>query len=491
MMTCPSGYAIRTADGEAARRRGGMVRRSADPRATGEQSEQRSDMSGDNAAAPLIARASGALAGAIRPPGDKSISHRAVMLGALAVGETTVDGLLEGEDILATVAAMHAFGATVNRTGAGAWKVNGLGVGGLLEPEGVIDYGNAGTGVRLALGIAGSHAFATTFTGDASLVKRPMGRVLDPLRRMGVQAIARSGDRLPVTVRGPDTLLPVEYRVPVPSAQVKSAVLLAALNGGGVTTVIEPVATRDHTERMLAAFGAAIEVEQAGDGGRTIRVEGGRNLRPQTITVPGDPSSAAFPLVAALVVPGSDVVIENVLLNPTRTGLIETLLEMGAEIAIARKHMVGGEEVGDLRVRASRLKGVTVPPARAPFMIDEYPVLAVAAAFAEGQTVMEGIGEMRVKESDRIASVVAGLKANGVAVEDAPNSMAVTGAAKVTGGGTVVTHLDHRIAMSFVVLGLAAENPVTIDDARPIATSFPDFRALMAGLGAQFEDAGG
>ncbi len=447
-------------------------------------------MSGDNTAAPLTVRASGSLAGTIRPPGDKSISHRAIMLGALAVGDTVVDGLLEGDDILATVAAMRAFGATVGRTDTGAWRISGLGVGGLLEPEGVIDYGNAGTGVRLALGIAGSHGFATTFTGDASLVKRPMGRVLDPLRRMGVQVIARSGDRLPATVHGPETLVPIEYRVPVPSAQVKSAVLLAALNSGGVTTVIEPVATRDHTERMLAAFGAAIEVEEANDGSRTIRLEGRRNLKPQTIAVPGDPSSAAFPLVAALIVPGSDVVIENVLQNPTRTGLIETLLEMGADIAISKRRKVGGEEVGDLRVKASRLKGVTVPAARAPFMIDEYPVLAVAAAFAEGQTLMEGIGEMRVKESDRIASVVAGLRANGVVVEDTPDSMAVTGAAKVAGGATVATQLDHRVAMSFVVLGLATEAPVTIDDARPIATSFPDFRALMAGLGAQFEDVG-
>ena len=444
-------------------------------------------MSGDNTAL-LTARRSGPLAGTIRPPGDKSISHRAIMLGALAVGETTVDGLLEGEDILATVAAMRAFGATVSRTGAGAWRVNGLGVGGLLEPESVIDYGNAGTGVRLALGIAGGHAFATTFTGDASLVQRPMGRVLDPLRRMGVQAIARSDDRLPATVRGPQTLVPMEFRVPVPSAQVKSAVLLAALNSGGVTTVIEPVATRDHTERMLAAFGAAVEVDTASDGSRIIRLEGGRNLKPQAIVVPGDPSSAAFPLVAALIVPGSDVTIQNVLLNPTRTGLIETLVEMGGDISIAGQRTVGGEEVGDIRVKASRLKGVTVPASRAPFMIDEYPVLAVAAAFAEGETLMEGIGEMRLKESDRIASVVAGLRANGVEVADAADSMRVTGAAKVPGGGTVTTHLDHRIAMSFIVLGLAAEAPVTIDDARPIATSFPDFRASMAALGAEFAD---
>ncbi len=445
-------------------------------------------MSSDDAAHPLTARRSGPLTGVVRPPGDKSISHRALMLGALAVGETTIEGLLEGEDVLATAAAMRAFGATVVSAGGGNWRVTGLGAGGLLEPEGVIDYGNAGTGVRLALGVAGSHAFATTFTGDASLVRRPMGRIFDPLRRMGVQVIARSGDRLPATVRGPDTLVPIEYRVPVPSAQVKSAVLLAALNGGGVTTVIEPVPTRDHTERMLAAFGAAIEVEDADDGSRTIRIEGSRGLKPRSISVPGDPSSAAFPLVAALIVEGSDITIENVLLNPTRIGLIETLAEMGADIAIDKRHTVGGEEVGDLRVKASRLKGVTVPAARAPSMIDEYPVLAVAAAFAEGDTVMEGIGEMRVKESDRIAAVVAGLTANGVAVEDTPDSMLVHGMAKVPGGGTVVTHLDHRIAMSFVVLGLATEAPVTIDDARTIATSFPEFRALMAGLGADFGD---
>jgi 3-phosphoshikimate 1-carboxyvinyltransferase len=442
-------------------------------------------MSSEDAAMPLTSRRSRPLTGTVRPPGDKSISHRALMLGAMAVGETQIEGLLEGEDILSTAAAMRAFGATVTNAGGGSWRVNGVGVGGLLEPEGVIDYGNAGTGVRLALGIAGSHAFGTTFTGDASLVKRPMGRVFEPLRRMGVQVLARSGDRLPATVRGPDTLVPIEYRVPVPSAQVKSAVLFAALNSNGITTVIEPVATRDHTERMLAAFGAGIEIEQGNDGSRIIRVEGGRALKPQSITVPGDPSSAAFPIVAALIVPGSDVTIENVLLNPTRTGLIDTLIEMGGDITIVNRRAVGGEDVGDIRVRGSKLKGVTVPATRAPSMIDEYPVLAVAAASAEGDTLMEGIGEMRVKESDRIATVVAGLKANGVAVEDAPESMLVHGGATVAGGGTVSTRLDHRIAMSFVVLGLAAEKPVTVDDARPIATSFPGFDALMAGLGAE------
>ncbi len=297
----------------------------------------------DDDATPLIARKSGPLKGTIRPPGDKSISHRSIMLGALAVGETAIEGLLEGEDVLATAAAMRAFGATVNRTGPGAWRVSGLGVGGLLEPEGIIDYGNAGTGVRLAMGIAGSHSFASTFTGDGSLIRRPMGRVLDPLRRMGVQALGRSGDRLPLTVRGPDALVPIECRLPVASAQVKSAILLAALNCPGVTTVIEPTASRDHTERMLTAFGALIEFDTAEDGARIIRVEGRKDLKPQAITVPGDPSSAAFPIVAALITEGSDVTVENVLLNPTRVGLIDTLLEMGGDITVSNRRSVGGE----------------------------------------------------------------------------------------------------------------------------------------------------
>jgi 3-phosphoshikimate 1-carboxyvinyltransferase len=383
---------------------------------------------------------------------------------------------------------MRAFGATVTRTAPGSWRISGLGVGGLLEPESVIDYGNSGTGVRLALGVAGGHAFSTTFTGDASLVGRPMSRVLEPLRRMGIQAIARSGDRLPATVHGPDSLVPIEYRLPVASAQVKSAVLLAALNGGGVTTVIEPVATRDHTERMLAAFGAAIEIETGEDNVRIIRVEGGHDLKPQVVKVPGDPSSSAFPIVAALIVEGSEVTVENVLLNPARIGLIETLREMGGDITISGQESVSGEDVGTVLVRASKLTGVSVPAARAPSMIDEYPVLAIAAAFAEGDTVMEGIGELRVKESDRIAAVVAGLKATGVATEDTPDSLTVHGAASVEGGGTVATSLDHRIAMSFLVLGLATDRPVTIDDARTIATSFPEFRDLMAGLGANFSE---
>jgi 3-phosphoshikimate 1-carboxyvinyltransferase len=445
----------------------------------------------EDAARPLSAERSGPLKGTVRPPGDKSISHRALMLGALAIGETSIEGLLEGEDVLSTAEAMRAFGATVTRIGQGAWRVAGLGVGGLLEPDRVVDFGNAGTGVRLTVGIAASHNFASTFTGDASLVKRPMGRVFDPLRRMGVQVLARAGDKLPATLKGPETLIPIEFRLNVPSAQVKSCVLLAALNSPGVTTIIEPTATRDHTERMLRAFGAAIEIDAADDGARVIRLEGGRSLKPQVIVVPSDPSSAAFTIVAALIVEGSDVTVENVLLNPTRTGLIETLIEMGGDIAIANQRRVGGEEVGDIRVKASRLKGIRVPAARAPSMIDEYPVLAVAAAFAEGITHMEGIGELRFKESDRVATVMAGLKANGIKAEDTPETLTVHGAATVEGGGMVATHLDHRVAMSFLVLGLASEKPVIVDDARPIATSYPEFRNLMAGLGAHLADADG
>jgi 3-phosphoshikimate 1-carboxyvinyltransferase len=443
----------------------------------------------DGGQRPLRALRSGPLKGTIRPPGDKSISHRALMLGALAVGETTIDGLLEGGDILSTASAMRAFGATVTQERPGSWRVKGLGVGGLLEPEGVIDYGNAGTGVRLAMGLAGSHSFATTFTGDASLVKRPMGRILEPLRRMGIQAIARSGDRLPLTIKGPEVPVPIEYRLTVASAQVKSSNLLAALNTLGTTTVIEPVATRDHTERMLAAFGAGISTKIGEDGVKTIALDGQIDLKPQAITVPGDPSSAAFAIVAALIVEGSDILVENILLNPTRIGLIDTLTEMGADIAVDNRRVVGGEDVGDIRVKSSKLHGVAVPPARAPSMIDEYPVLAVAAAFAEGDTKMEGVGELRVKESDRIATMVSGLTANGVKTSEGPEMLTVHGGTGVAGGGSVATELDHRIAMSFLVLGLAADNAVTVDDASPIATSFPEFRSQMESLGAGFEEA--
>ncbi len=367
---------------------------------------------------PLKAAAAGALSGRVKLPGDKSISHRAIMLGALAVGETVVEGLLEGDDILATIDAMRALGARISRSEDGVRRVTGVGVGGCLEPEGVIDFANSGTGVRLAMAIAGSHAFSTTFTGDASLRRRPMGRIIEPLRRMGVQALARSEDRLPLTIKGPDRLVPIEYQLPIPSAQVKSAVLLAGLNAPGVVTVIEPWPTRDHTERMLSAFGASIEIEQGDNGTRTIRLEGQPKLKPQQISIPGDPSSAAFPIVAAIITPGSDITVEGVLLNPTRIGLLDTLREMGASLTIENERLVGGEPVGDIRVQASALRGVTVPAERAPSMIDEYPILAIAAAMADGDTVMEGISELRVKELDRIATTVAGLKANGVDAEE-------------------------------------------------------------------------
>ena len=446
-------------------------------------------MTSNGSMRPLSASAAGALKGTVRVPGDKSISHRAVMLGALAIGDTRIAGLLEGADVLATVAAIRAYGASAERLAAGEWRITGVGVGGLLEPEGVIDFGNAGTGVRLAMGLAGSHAFASTFIGDQSLSRRPMGRVIEPLRRMGAEVLARSDDRLPLSIKGPDLVIPMEYRLPVPSAQVKSAILLAALNAPGTTTIIEPILTRDHTERMLQAFGAAIEIGTAQDGARVIRMEGRPDLKAQTITVPGDPSSAAYPVVAALVAPGSDVRVTGVLLNPTRTGLFDTLIEMGGDITIENRATVGGETVGDLRVKASRLKGVTVPASRAPTMIDEYPALAVAAAYAEGDTAMEGLAELRIKESDRLAAVAAGLAVNGVAVDEGPESLTVSGKGKVAGGGTVATHFDHRIAMSFLVLGLNAEKAVTIDDATPIATSFPDFPGVMRNIGAAVGEA--
>lgn len=443
----------------------------------------------DQTPLPLAARRAGALTGRVRVPGDKSISHRAFLFGGLAAGTTRVRGLLEGEDVLATGRAMAAMGARIRKDGD-VWVVDGVGNGALLEPTGVLDFGNAGTGARLTMGLVGSYDFGATFVGDASLSRRPMGRVLDPLRLMGVQVVARSGDRLPLSIHGPRVAAPIRYRVPMASAQVKSALLLAGLNAPGVTTVIEPVATRDHTEKMLSGFGASLEVTSDAEGSRHIALEGqGRLTAVEDLTVPGDPSSAAFPLVAALIVPGSDVVIENVLMNPTRTGLIETLLEMGASIEIADRRNEGGEDVADLHVRHSELKGVAVPPERAPSMIDEYPVLAIAAAFAEGTTLMQGLDELRVKESDRLAAVAKGLAANGISHEEGADSLSVTGTpeGKGLGGGRVDTHLDHRIAMSFLVLGMASEKPVGIDDARMIATSFPEFRAMMADLGAMLE----
>ena len=438
---------------------------------------------------PLVARRSGALSGNAAIPGDKSISHRSVLFGGVASGRTTVTGLLEGEDVLNSIKAVEAFGAKARKEG-GAWIIDGVGNGCLLAPQGPLDFGNSGTGCRLFMGLFGVYDFETTFIGDPSLSKRPMGRVLDPLRLMGTQVVSQAeGGRLPITIRGPREANPVEYRVPVPSAQVKSAVLLAALNAPGVTTVVEPVMTRDHTEKMLAGFGADIEVDTDAAGVRTIRLRGQGELRGQTIAVPADPSSAAFPMVAALLVEGSDVTVKNILMNPARTGLILTLREMGADIETVASRMEGGEEVADLRIRHSALKGVKVPASRAPSMIDEYPVLAIAASFAQGETLMQGLDELRVKESDRLAAVARGLEANGVDCEEGHDWLRVTGrpGGKGLGGGVVATHLDHRIAMSFLVMGLASEKPVTVDDASPIATSFPEFEGLMTRLGATSE----
>ncbi|RWL22880.1 MULTISPECIES: 3-phosphoshikimate 1-carboxyvinyltransferase [Mesorhizobium] len=452
-------------------------------------------MSHTAAPKPATARKSSALSGAARVPGDKSISHRSFMFGGLASGETRITGLLEGEDVMRTGAAMKAMGAHIEKLGT-EWVIRGTGNGALLQPEGPLDFGNAGTGSRLTMGLVGTYDMETTFIGDASLSGRPMGRVLEPLRQMGVQVLkATPGDRMPITLHGPKHAAPITYRVPMASAQVKSAVLLAGLNTPGVTTVIEPAMTRDHTEKMLKGFGANLSVETDERGVRHIFIEGQGKLTGQTIAVPGDPSSAGFPLVAALIVPGSDITIENVLMNPTRTGLLLTLQEMGARIDIVDPRNEGGEDVADLRVRYSELKGVTVPPERAPTMIDEYPVLAVAASFAEGETLMQGLEELRVKESDRLSAVAEGLKLNGVDCTEGEASLAVRGKPGGKGLGrhpnghnTVVqTHLDHRIAMSFLVMGLATEKPVTIDDQAMIATSFPEFMGLMKGLGAEIE----
>ncbi|UCI31315.1 3-phosphoshikimate 1-carboxyvinyltransferase [Mesorhizobium sp. B4-1-4] len=445
------------------------------------------------AAKPATARKSSALSGTARVPGDKSISHRSFMFGGLASGETRITGLLEGEDVMRTGAAMRAMGAHIEKRGT-EWVIRGTGNGALLQPEGPLDFGNAGTGSRLTMGLVGTYDMETTFIGDASLSGRPMGRVLEPLRQMGVQVLkATPGDRMPITLHGPKHAAPITYRVPMASAQVKSAVLLAGLNTPGITTVIEPVMTRDHTEKMLKGFGANLSVETDERGVRHIFIEGQGKLTGQTIAVPGDPSSAGFPLVAALIVPGSDIVIENVLMNPTRTGLLLTLQEMGGKIDILNPRNAGGEDVADLRVRYSELKGITVPPERAPSMIDEYPVLAVAASFAEGETLMQGLEELRVKESDRLSAVANGLKLNGVECTEGEASLAVRGRPGGRGLGghpngrdtTVQTHLDHRIAMSFLVMGLATDKPVTIDDANMIATSFPEFMGLMKGLGAE------
>ena len=441
--------------------------------------------------APLTARRPAApLAGEVAVPGDKSISHRALMFGALAVGRTEISGLLEGEDVFATAAALRAMGAAIERISDGRWQVDGVGLGGLGEPEDVIDLGNSGTSARLLLGILATHPFTSFVTGDASLRGRPMRRVTEPLTRFGARFVTRDGGRLPLAVSGAANPAPLVYQLPVPSAQVKSAVLLAGLNTPGETTVIEPQATRDHTERMLAHFGARVAIEPEPSGGLRITVAGQPELVGAPITVPGDPSSAAFPLVAALIVPGSEVTIRNVGLNPSRTGLLLCLHEMGADIALENQRQAGGEPVADLKVRAGPLTGADIPPERAPSMIDEYPVLAVAAACARGRTVMRGLAELRVKESDRLTGIAEGLARCGVRVTIAGDDLIVEGDGMAPKGGALIaTRLDHRIAMAFLMLGLAAREPVRIDDARPIATSFPDFVPLMARLGAAFAEA--
>ena len=433
---------------------------------------------------PLSSGTSGPLKGQIRVPGDKSVSHRALILGTLAVGRTRIAGLLEGEDVLCTAAAMRALGARVERGNDGYWTVDGVGVGGLAEPEDVLDFGNSGTGARLVLGTVATSPLTAIFTGDASLRRRPMGRVTVPLTQMGAEFVARDGGRLPLTVRGARDPLPLAYTLPVPSAQVKSAVLLAGLNAPGETSIVEPLATRDHTERMLRHFGASIRVV-ASDGGKEITLTGEAELRGADLAVPGDPSSAAFPIIAALILPGSEITIENVGTNPLRTGLLTTLLEMGARIEMGRTREAGGEPVADLLVRAGALRGVDVPPERAPSMIDEYPILAVAAAFASGRTVMRGLSELRVKESDRLAAIAEGLAAAGVSVAVEQDTLVVEGkGGRPHGGATTAARLDHRIAMAFLVLGMASERPIGIDDGETINTSFPGFVQLMNGLGA-------
>ena len=434
--------------------------------------------------APLTARRSGLLAGRARVPGDKSISIRALILGALAVGETRIGGLLEGEDVINTAQTLRALGAHVERTGERRWLLRGVGVAGFAEPAATLDFGNSGTGCRLMLGAVAGCPVTATFDGDASLRKRPMRRILGPLERIGARTLASTDGRLPLTLAGARDPIPIVFRPSVPSAQLKSAALLAGLAAPGETVVIEAEATRDHTEKMLTHFGAQVRVEPEGDHGRRITLAGQPELVPQPVVVPADPSSAAFPMIAALITRGSDVILDGVMMNPLRTGLITTLGEMGASIEELDRRKEGGEDVADLRVRSGTLRGVEVPAERAPSMIDEYPVLAVAAAFAEGTTVMRGLKELRVKESDRLAATAALLRANGVAVAIEGDDLIVHGNGHAAGGGVVTTHMDHRIAMAAMVLGLASDKPVQIDDGTFIATSFPGFVELMRGLGA-------
>ena len=440
----------------------------------------------------MTARRGRPLVGRVRVPGDKSISHRAVILGALAVGSTRISGLLEGEDVLNTATAMRALGARVERIGDGAWRVDGVGVAGFAEPAAPLDFGNSGTGCRLVMGAVAGCPITATFDGDASLRKRPMRRVLDPLALMGAHVMdAAEGGRLPIRLAGARDPMPILYRTPVPSAQIKSAVLLAGLAAPGTTTVIETEASRDHTELMLAHFGADVKSEPEGPCGRKISLTGQPELSPRTVAVPADPSSAAFPMVAALLVPGSDIFLPDVMTNPLRTGLITTLRQMGAVIVEEELRHDGGETMAGLRVRHSALRAVEVPPQRAPAMIDEYPILAVAAAFARGRTVMNGLAELRVKESDRLGAIAEGLAACGAKVAVAGDTLAVDGTGTPPpGGGAIAANLDHRIAMAFLVLGMAARKPVRIDDGATIATSFPGFVELMNRLGAKIAPAG-
>jgi 3-phosphoshikimate 1-carboxyvinyltransferase len=434
----------------------------------------------------IVSSQSDSLNGTIRVPGDKSVSHRALMLGSVAIGETCIEGLLEGEDVLATADAMRVLGADINRDDDGIWHVVGRGVGGLGEPSQVLDLGNSGTAVRLLMGLAGGHAICSTFTGDASLCRRPMARVTDPLAEMGIQFSGRDGSYLPITVRGPDTAIPIEYTLPVASAQVKSAILFAGLNAPGETTVIEPEPTRDHTELMLRLFGATVVVEDQPDGNRRITLTGQPELTAANVTVPGDISSAAFPLVSALLVPNSTVRLEGIGINPLRAGLVTTLIEMGAQISIENKRGGNGDPIADMVVSTSSLSGINVPAERAPSMIDEYPVLAVAAACANGTTRMTGLAELRVKESDRLAAMAQGLSAAGVQIEETPDTLTVHGNGRPPKGGNLIeADLDHRIAMAFLVLGMVSDEKIIVDDASPIDTSFPGFANLMNDLGAR------
>lgn len=435
----------------------------------------------------LISRTARPLRGKITVPGDKSISHRALIMGALAIGQSRISGLLEGEDVANTARAMSAMGADICRADNGDWLVYGVGVGGLCAPESALDMGNSGTGARLIIGLVSTYPMQTVFTGDPSLSARPMKRVTEPLEKFGAEFHGADGMTLPLTVSGIIDPVPVDYVVPVPSAQVKSALLLAALNTPGKTTVTERTPTRDHTERLFRHFGVPIETVTR-NGATIITVTGQPELAARDMAVPADPSSAAFPVVAALITPDSDITIENVGLNPARTGLYHTLKDMGADISFLDERVECGEPVANIRVRYSPLTGITVPESRAASMIDEYPVLAVAAGFATGKTVMRGIGELRVKESDRIAAMVAGLRACGIAVLEHDDGMTITGGPEVTGGSMIETRLDHRIAMSFLTLGMVTRTPVKIDDGRVIETSFPGFTALMNGLGADIKD---